>query len=44
MGWPRATVVLGTILGGNALGGLIFAVLVREGVKLDGLVGKERDR
>lgn len=44
MGWMRAVSVFAAIVLGNALGGLIFAVLVREGVKLDARAGKERDR
>jgi formate/nitrite transporter FocA (FNT family) len=44
MSWLRAASVFGAIVIGNAIGGLIFAVLVREGVKLDGRAGKERDR
>lgn len=44
MGWARAGGIFAAIVIGNAIGGLIFAVLVREGVKLDSQVGKERDR
>jgi len=44
MGWLRAASVFAAIVIGNAIGGLIFAVLVREGVKLDVRAGRERDR
>ncbi|HMB12351.1 formate/nitrite transporter family protein [Saliniramus sp.] len=44
MGWLRAGSVFAAIVIGNAIGGLIFAVLVREGVKLDVRAGRERDR
>lgn len=44
MDWLRAGIVFSTIVIGNGVGGLIFAILVREGVKLHGRAGKERDR
>jgi len=44
MGWARAGGIFAAIVIGNAIGGLIFAVLVREGVKLERRGAKERDR
>lgn len=44
MDWMRAGAIFSTIVVGNGLGGLIFAILVREGVKLHEQARSERDR